>query len=465
MAFENTTFSELFDEIAYSKPDGNLFQFDARILADGEEIYVSEVVNVRTVRDYISGWYDNMVIKIKIPNTVYIREIYPKKLKLEVELKYEITDNLAERKNNPEFWLRKFSAKLADPVDTDTIQVDKGAVDGSEKALTAMSTVRLQLMNKVAYEMRDVTCGGIYPEANMGDLIRTHLSYKLTDSEQRKPLMNKDFEDVRGVDLIEVDNTDTRMVIVEGNTNIVDLPLYLQKHYGVYNTGVGAYYQTNYTHDDWYQSVKGGMWFVYPIFNFTRYDAAPRTLDVLIVPEKEMIDVMKTFTYYDKNMSIIATGKTAAADFSEYNFYKDGNGVIFAKSSELLDDLHKTEDNRVYVDIGQTKREFIVKEREDGNNRLKHVKGNYTENPFTYASKLASSHVKIMTVQWSNAMPDLLIPAMPTKIKYLKKGEIITKNAVLLQVDTVAKKEKGNMHDETYSNHCVLTFAVELTEE
>lgn len=465
MAMEKESFKKLFDKIVDSKIEGNHFQVRAILYANGEPIEVLEVTSINVVREYIDAAYDTIMMKLTLPNTAVLDKVYPNKRKLEVMIRYEITDSSGNPLETPEFWIRKYRAMLASPIDPETIKVDKEEPEGSDKALSALSMVRLQLVDKIAYEMRRVTCGRIYQDVDMSKLIQAVLSHKLGEVENRKALLNKDFDSVRGVDIVDIDNPNTRTVIIPYDTTIFDLPLYLQMNYGIYSTGIGAYYQTNYTVDDYYQSVKGGFWFVYPLFNFKRYNTAPRKLDVLIVPEKECTDIENTFTYFDRNLSIIATGKSAAVDYSEYNFFDKGNGIVFAKSSELLDDLQVTEGNRVFTDVEKTMRSFKVKERSDGLNDVRAVKENYTENPYVYASKLASSFVKIVTVQWATAMPDLLIPGMPTKLKYLHEDEVVEKEAVLVKVDIANAPIKASYANQTFISHCTLTFAVELREE
>lgn len=465
MAFENKVFKKFFDDLYESKQSNNHLKLRVRVLANGEEIYVAEPKGLRVLRDYVNSIYDITTIKCAVPVTTYLDKIYPNKLKLDVEIKFVTTDYRGEDIKAPEHWVRKYRAVLADPVDPETIQADRNESAGYEKGMTAMSTFNLQLIDKYAYEMQYVECGGIYPSTKTDDLIRMQLSYRLQKKEKRKPLINKDFEEIRGVDIVPADNTANRMLFLPYGTRIVDVPFFLQKEFGVYNTDISSYYQMNYTTDNYYQSAKGGWWFVYPLYNFKRFDSAPRTLTVYIFPEKEIIDPEKSFTYYDKHLSVMATGKTAAADYSEYVFYEKGNGVVFSKSSELLDTLTRTENHRVFTQTSETKRSFITKERREQYNDIRPVPGHYTENPYKYASELSKNNLKIITLQWSNSMPDLLIPGMSTKICYLKEQQVVEKYATLLKVDIAYKKSKVNMADDVFTIHSILTFAVELNEE
>lgn len=464
MAFDNPIFNKMYEDVYLHRQASNNVKIHARVIADGEEFYIPDVVSLNVIRDYIGSYHDVTMLKLKVPVTTYISKLYPNKLALDVQIKYEIASNKGDNVSSPEFWIRNYKAIMVDPVDPETIVVDKEEPEGSDKAMTAMSVLKLQLIDKFAYSMSYVQTGGLWPSCKVEDLLKVKLSHKLQKKEDRKSLLNKDFTELRGVDMIPPDNGNPRLLYAKKGMYLPDLPYYLQEEFGVYENGLGHYYQMNYTVDDYYQSANGGFWFVYPIANFNRFQSAPRKLTVFITPEKEVVDPERTFTYYDKQLFVFATGKSAAADFTEYNFYNNGNGISYSKSSELLDTVTRTENNKVLTDIAQTKRTLMTLNRKDGINDIRVVGGVFTDNPFKHIAKLAQANCKVVTVQWSNSMPDLLIPGMPTKIMYLYKGEIVEKNAVLVKVDAVHKKVPINMLNDTHTIHSILTFIVESQE-
>lgn len=460
MAFENKIVSALFDDVYKHRRAATTYRMYARLIADGEEINVAEIVNRQITRDYINAYHDVTILKIQVPITQYSNTIYPNKTKLTCEIKFEMAGPKGERLKSPDIWIRKYKVILADPIDPRYVKSDKRPVEGSQKALSALLTLNLQLVDKIAYDMQFVRLGGIY-KCNPEDLIKTHLSYKLDKKESRSALVSTDFEDVRGVDVVPCDNTATKYMYIQSGTRMVDLPQYLQSQFGVYNTDIGYYYQTNYTISDKYQSVKGGWWFVYPIYNFKRFNSSPRTLTVFLMPESELVDSEKTFTYFDKQLFLFTTGSAGNADYSEYEFFNNGNGISFSRSEELLDTMYRTEDNRTYPDIEQTRRTLAVTKRDDKINDIRPVSGLYTENPYKHVTRLSKANCTPLAVNWTNAMPDLLIPGMPAKIMHLGDNGIEEVDAVLVKVTTIEKKQRNSLIEDPFTTSCTLSFLVD----
>lgn len=461
MALEHITVSQLFEDVYKHRRSATTFRTEVRIIAAGEEILVPEMINLRTIRDYMNATHDVTLLSVQVPITHYIDKVYPNKQELMVEIKYKMSGPKGEKLDYPDIWIRKYKAILTDPVKPSLVQSDRQPVEGHVKAISSLYTIKLQLIDRIAYEMSFQQCAGIFPNSNVQSIIQTFLSYKLRRNEQRKPLINKDFEEVRGCDIVPCDNTQTGTHFIPSGTKVVDMPAYLQREFGVYNTDIGYYYQMNYTTEDFYQTAKGGWWFVYPLYNFTRFNSAPRTLTVFVLPEKESLDMEKTFTYFDKQLFIFTTGASVNADYTEYDFYEKGNGIQFHRAEEVRERWFKTENNRVYPDPQQTKRTASVYERKDNINDTRPVPGFFTENPYKYISQLSKANTVPLAVSWTNAMPDLIIPGMPVKVMFLNKSEIEEVDATVVSVDIINKKIRNSFVDDPYTTSANLTLLLD----
>ena len=244
-----------------------------------------------------------------------------------------------------------------------------------------------------------------------------------------KELTKSEEEDAfKGVDFIECNNKDEREhLIIPNGTNLVDLPVYVQKHGGgLYSTGIGNYYQNKH-------------WFVYPLWDTQRYDKAIKTIKIVKVPVTRYTNIERTYRQEGDTLYMLATSNSEIADDNYNGFTETGNGTRFADSRRYIRDFVEVKDNKAVAKREKNTHEFLFVDRGDIKNAVFHSKKRINSNPYVARSELAGKKGQIYNFIWENSNPDLLFPAMMVKIHYLDSDELMELNGVLLASNTATQ--------------------------
>jgi hypothetical protein len=144
------------------------------------------------------------------------------------------------------------------------------------------------------------------------------VSKALLASETAKIKVEEDIA-FKGVDMVEPNNENkSEHIIVRHGTRLFDLPIYAHKHLGgIYNAGIGCYYQSRY-------------WFIYPLYDTTRFNKAKKTLVIVKVPTLRARAIERTYRNEGDTLYVIGTSNSEIDDDAGTNFSNKGNGVRFA---------------------------------------------------------------------------------------------------------------------------------------
>jgi hypothetical protein len=409
----------------------------------GSNIYIPlQVIAVTLSRDYEKNYADENTCTFMVPLGKYARQIYPYRTNLEITLIKAPINSLTGilDVDNP-LSTERFSAVLIDKGPSVVEGQGREALDEDTLDLSQIVEIHFQLINKSTERLRMTTVGGVYRRTTVGDLLLGLLTKAASE-------INIDYKRIiEGIDLIEPSNLEKKeQILITQGVKLVDVPKYIQKHYGVYAADLGCFLQNN-------------NFYIYPLYDPTHFKDRPKTLTALVLPKKKFTQVEKTYRSIGDSLVILITADTGFKDDSGTQYLNYGNGVRYANASSFLSGDTSVSDNKASVNRLTKNSEFVFDERDDGVNNVTVASNRITSNPFAIASNLIGRNGGTFKMTWENCDQSLLIPGMATKIIYFDEGEVHEIYGVLHKVINVSHKA-GDWDSIKHQTHCVLTVFV-----
>lgn len=303
------------------------------------------------------------------------------------------------------------------------------------------------LLDLAVEELRTMATGGIYPTSKPSSVIKVVLggiSQGLALPEESRPkdikMWDPDIDDVK------------EHVIVKQGIALCDLPGYIQKFYGVYNTGMAYFYHDLY-------------WYVWPLYNTMRFNQAEDTIVVVQVPRDKFPAVETTYELRGSSLAILATGDTKIIDMSNRNQMDGGNGVRVATASGVAGSMGmEVSKGTAVVSRGINNMEVVTAERRSGNNYAP-TSNVISDNVAHVVSQSASNNGAYVQFTWENSRPDLLKPGMPVKFLYLKDGVVAQRYGVLLKAESSYYLVNPGLTDTWMRCNTAVTMFVDAVDD
>lgn len=454
-------FDEVLETLQSPSYVPNARAYKASLQVDGSEIPSSKVMSLDVKRDYINRRGDEVLITLKIPMGTLIYDIMPNKDKIELTLTSILVSELSDDDSisfsniavdramfNPAnsdklftvggggFYAKtdysqavKYKAVL---IKDDTPEVtisgndipDRDTADNSK-----LMEVEFQLIPLNLDDVRFKAMGTIFKESTLSDVIRV--------------MLGKTTPDIRGVDICELTNKGKfPHTVIKPNVKVIELPHYLQNKYGLYDSGLGCYLQ-------------GDLWYVFPLASHERVNETPRTLTIVNVPKDRFASAESTYLIDNYGVKMVATGDVAFKDDSDTSQLVLGNGIRYGNSDNMLASVGGHDPDKLISDRSTNISEYIIGNREDGDNLVGWSKDFITHNHCLELSKLKLGKCATLQVVWERSNSGLLYPGMPVKYLYQGKGEDGMKEMIgtLVGVDYSStlntKNITSNKHNET----------------
>lgn len=393
---------------------------DAVIHTNYGDIPALRVYNHDIVREYSHQFADEASILLSIPRGKYDYRVATSRNELEVTVtQNNVPVNGSSGPTEDPLGIHRYRAILTIN-DNPTMESNyKEALDEDTLDLLEPVTIKLQLIGKAIEQLTAMPVGSIMRRSRVEDVIKYLLieyPKTLQLSEEYSPL---------GISMVPSQDTTLRehYPITQGIT-ITDAPGFVHRYCGgVYSAGFSYYYQDDY-------------WYVYPTYDYKRFQQADRQLVILQVPATKMPGSECTYMTEGSVVTIMATGETLFDDHSDLYKRSNGNGLRFADASKLLDVGGETKDNKLLLSRGKLNNEFISSPQKSGINVLRVTEDRITSNIMFQAGILAAREGVYIQIAWQNADPSLIIPGMQTKIQYFKNGEVKEIYAVVLGVQS-----------------------------
>ena len=416
MEIEDTPIYKEIRDIIKEGPKPIATYYKAKIHAGDETFEGLKITSVNIIRDYITRAADIVTISVVIPMGLWAKKLYKYRTDLEITLTKTILKEVSETPDEEEDIESHRYFAVPDPSTMpimDSRDVQKLSI--AELDLLNILTVDFQLTEKLVHQLRLMTVGGTFRKTTPADVVKYILA---TESSKIKVEEDSTF---KGVHLIDPHNKEKREhILIPQGTNIVDLPVYAQKRVGgIYNTGIGCYYQNRY-------------WFVYPLYDTTRLEKEKKTLTIIKVPVLRHTGIERTYRKEGDTVYLIGTSDAAISNDALTNFTDSGNGTRFADTRRYMRDLVKVEDNKAKSSRKKNNHEFVVVDRKENKNSVFMSPRKLNANPFAERSALTAKHGGVLQLIWENSDHTLLFPGMMCKIHYLDNNKVKEIHGVLL---------------------------------
>ena len=430
-----------------NQPNAKLVHYFWRceILANGKRVDPLKVLSVDFIRDYIEQYADEVYIELAIGAGTYSHLVYPYKDDITITLFKEPIGQVNNETNVEE-------ETLSFPYRVTVLKTNSMVLEGKVRYGSNVQTgdlmdilyVKFQLTDPLVERLRMESVGGIFPDTSCADL----LSFLLTDINQKLQLDEEN--KIEGVDFFEPTLKEKqKQIVLPHATRFVEAPDFLQsKVGGIYNAGLGFYLQKKH-------------WYVYPLYDLTRFDKSLKTLTLVNVPKNRMPGAEVTYRTTGNQVIALITGATKFRDDSESQILNEGNGVRFLDARKLMDGFSETSKNRTTILRANNNNEFVAEQRKTGLNNVHASPVRITSNNFVELSRLAQRAGAPFQCVWENSNPDLLYPGMPVKYMYVVNGEVKEALGVLIRAHHNIGTYAPGAKSKRYVSNSVLTVFID----
>ena len=417
-----------------------------------EKVYKPlKLLNIDFVRDYELNSAEEITLRCAIPLGLWFKVLFQYRDYLEVTLiktpLHQLVDSTDQDAN-----VETEVYACVPKIDSSTSGEGKTIEQYSrfELDLKGFVEVDFQLFDLSTECLRKVTVGGIWRRTTGMDTVKAILS-----NESAKYKVKED-PAIEKLNFVEADNKEKREHVMIPHT--VSLPLSAVARYvqstcgGIYNTGINQFLQDK-------------AWWVYPLYDTTRFDQEENTLTIFRVPQYRYNNIERTYRVDGDRLYVLATSNTEFKDTTNVRYLNEGNGVRFADARRYFaDDLVEAKDNKAVAHRNKLVHEFVSEEVPAGNN-VYVSKDAVNANPFVEYSKLARRKGSIYMFAWENCNLSLVRPGMMVKIVYIKGDEIVELQGCLLKVHLSVALDGMAITATTYKNIAALAVFVNFEQE
>lgn len=437
MALEDPVIIEDFKRVLEKNTQSTFMDYKLILKTEEESLDVLRLDLLKFIRNYIENFKDDVVAMITLTRKEYIESLYPNREILTATLTRELKADDTADANSGSKIITDFNVELLDNIDIEAMAVDSSSTDDDQEDLIEIA---LSLEVSSSTDVRWATVAGSFRDVSLADLCRL--------------LLKKHTKGVLGVDVVPPVNNVVYpcYLLPQGATKLVDLPGYLQVTDGLYATGCGSYLQND-------------IWYVFPLWDFTRFDKSLRTLTVVNLPQSDAPTLDSSYYEEDGNVFILSSGESKFKDIGLEVKDNLGEGIRYIRSSAIFDKMFDVSENKVTLNRDKTYKQLSVKERKDKITRALMHPDLITDNPYTELSKIARGQGRLIVVNWARADQSLLYPGMPVKFIYMKKGLPHSVKGTLVAVESTTTTESNSITDNHYLTSCQMTIFAENENE
>lgn len=397
---------------------GNLttdIEYSVVIHTPNEDIEVRFLILVEVLKDYVNNSTDYILVTFLLGLGDYIKDVHPYGDNLEASL---------TRKNKGDEVTIKYKLVISN-----TNEGVNGSIytSSSKDYLNSldMITLEVQLYPLIIEGLRNTPVGDIYNYVSVGNLIQAELMEAVSSL-----TIGGNTPDVM-FDMIPPDNTKEyrHINVPPGDVKILDLPGYLQDmHYGVYNHGLGFYFQP--------LGLKDGesyldTFFMYPLHNTLRFDEDVVKLIILSHPTNQLTYSENSYTIDGNLIKIIGSGEVKSIDDNDNTINNHGSSFITYDPESIISGQKDITNDKVTNNPNQYISGHANRSKKDGVDVP--VFTGVTTNTFKHYSDLAKSDLSLYQIQWHNANPELLYPGMPVSYVYHDENKGVFRLTGILQ--------------------------------
>ena len=421
----------------------------AEITARKKNVEVLKILNVDIQEYYENHYSQTLTIDVLMGAGQYNNILYPGQDDISVNL---IRRSVAEAKLNDDGTI----AGVNETTFYTGVLVDQGqhGIEASKQPandtialdLSNLMVVRLQLKDKAEEQLRLLQIGGNYRQTTIELVLQAVMTDAIKKVEAIAQMIPK------GIQLVKPDNNKIyEQICVPDGLPLVDLPGFLQKHYGIYNTGLSHF-------------VKDGIWYLFPPYDIERGSQAQQSLQISLVSKKHYPILNATFKVRGTSIMIVSSSDRRTRNITNSELGNKGNGVKYLNSDNLIGEVVDTsKPNKAIINSAKVVNEYVAFDRPDGVNNVPVAANGLSNNQFFELSKIASRAGTYLTMIWDFSDPKIISPGLLATIKYSINNTIREAKGVLVSAVHSVKLYDPSFVSRDYYTQTALTFFLDHT--
>lgn len=424
------------------------FEFTAVLHTKDKDLPLLKLISYDVERNYVRAYCDYNRVNVLIPLGVYVHDVYPYRTNLELTIYRRELEPVGGASRRGSGKVSQRFKCLFDQNNPAFTGKDLQRMDRERLNLQDVLTVSFQLLDRAIEPMRAVRISHGFAKVRYQDLL-VGVFGKLSNDvkvDGRKA--------VDHIDIVPVQNKDLHSFVsvpAEG-VALIDLPAYLNNSgKGLYNGGTGTYFQR-------YNDLK--YWFVYPLFDPTRFQTARRKLVVYSVPQSAVSGTEKTYKEDGSVVYILATGGKRFSDSAENEYVSEGSGFRLTDAKAMITKPVEMTEAGPVANRQRLNYEVLVKRREDGFDLAPQSGKVISSNPYREYAKVMQREFSRFDIVWHAANPALIYPAMPVKFMYLEEDRLKEAVGVVLFAHVLIQAETQGLLSSAHTTTCMLTLFV-----
>jgi len=421
------------------------YRLEIELTAGGEVILIQKIAALEIRRSYWSNHSDIALVDLAILAGTFHHVVYPNKEDLFVTLiwrpmKGSFNEPLEEEDVLSTRYKAYVNVKSSSTIDNNRLE------DANEETMNLgqIDVYRFQLISPFVDKARKMTYGTVLTNTTIMHGLRSIIT------EEIAKIGLEDTENLKGLDIIEPDHKGPypQLVIPHG-TPILGLPDFFQDTIGIYSTGVGTYIQND-------------NWFIYPLYDLTRFDDAEHTLTLINIPRRHFYGIDKTYRTTDNQVIALVVGQVASLDLSEEIQQNAGHGSRFANPDLVFNSFGVSNaDNTSTIARAELVSEIYTSDPVDSERMALMSKNRIRANKYAELSEMALRKGSYISCQWTFSNIALIEPGMPVKYIFETKGEIKEILGVVVEAHHFMMPNKPGIRDWDMNTQTTLLLFVE----
>lgn len=385
------------------------WNYVAKIVTPKGDVECYKVIRKDILRDFQNAYTDSGLLEVLIPLNVYTSSVLPYRDDLKVMLtKIQRSEHPMMDVPSPKTLTTHYKAILTDVKDESFGDTQKTPDGHTMDAVRQFKLVSMQIIDVASDLLSKQTIGGIFANQIPGEVLKGLLGESAKKTNMQTSLS------IKGVDMVEPNMQENKLqYVIPDNTPIIELPQLIQSQwFGIYNNGIGSY-------------LFARNWYVYPLFDSSRYMREKRRLTLHVIPPNQMPRSPRTYTVQNGEIIAITTSEVNHQDNANVLNMNKGNAITIQNPEAIVaGENYKAKDGKIEASPNTTQSTFSLSERADKTNVAPNNTVVETVNVANVMSELSGREGSIMTVIWESANDELIIPAMPVKLIFAREGKI-----------------------------------------
>lgn len=410
-----------------------VLEYEAVLSIGSYQIKMMHVMALSSREDYVRGQYEERMITVTMLPSQYAKLM----LYGHADMTMKVTTVTPASQSRSAKTYRAIPATLRDP----TMENNSSQRVVQDQDATTVSVAHFQLMDPAAYDIRLRQVGANFLKTKTIDVIKlifgkTKLSDKYNQSE--------------AVGALQIDTdavaTIPSVVVIPDGTNLITLPQFLQKEYGVYSQGIACF-------------LKNRCWYVFAPYSRKKSTYDVRRLVVINVPGDRYRKLNASYKVDGKTVTVMATGQSLHTDNTDADAMIGGTGTRQTDVTKLIHAPGAVDGTSLpKMNPQQYMREYQGYEYNKAYVNAPMADKPHTANTAVQASALAARNGCYMEVVWERGVSEVLLPGMPVQFLTQDGTKIKQMEGTLVGAEMLSTLQTPGLVDPSHQAQIKLTM-------